>query len=108
MGGACERTFFSLYPTIKKEAETEEGVWLRKTLFAASIVHSVLTMGCLAIVGFMPMLFNMLQACWSYSCYLTLREREVWVYMVILFLQLFYLVLHLLGFGDGIGTDSTF
>ena len=108
MGGTCERTFFSLYPTILKQPETEQGVWLRKTLLITCVVHFCLTLASLAIIGFWPMTLNLLQTCWSYSCYLTLREREVWFYLILLFIQAFYLVLHLLGFGDDTGDDSAF
>ena len=42
---------------------------------------------CLAIVGFIPMLLNIANAAWAYSCYLTLRERELGVYFIILVVQ---------------------
>ena len=45
---------------------------------------------CLAIVGFVPMLLNIGNAAWAYSCYLTLRERELGVYFVILIGQVVY------------------
>ena len=39
---------------------------------------------CLAVVGFIPMLANFLLSCWSYSCYLTIREKEIVIYLVLL------------------------
>ena len=42
----------------------------------------------IAIVGFIPMLINILNAAWAYSCYLTLREREIIFYFILLFLSL--------------------
>ena len=65
-------------------AFTEEGRWLRTCTCIATIIHTLLYLLCLAIVGFLPMILNILNAAWAYSCYLTLRERELAVYFVIL------------------------
>ena len=66
----------------------------------ACLLHFGLSITALAIIGFMPMIFNFLQCAWAYSCYLTLREREIWTYLVILFIQTFYCILHMFGVGD--------
>ena len=64
----------------------------------------------LAIIGFWPMFFNLLESLWAYSCYLTLREREVWVYLALLLIQILVMIFHSLGLSDnkGPGNDGTF
>ena len=66
----------------------------------ATIIHFVLVLLSLALIGFKPMVFNLIQTMWSYSCYLTLRERECVVYLVILALQVTYCVTRILGLGE--------
>ena len=100
MGNTCGRCIFWLYPSTKKTAFTEEGLWLRKMLALGVFIHSGLALTCLAIVGFTPMMINLLQAAVTYSCYLTLREREVWVYVFLLFCQVISCVLTLCGVGE--------
>ena len=78
------RVFFALYPSSKKEAHTEEGHWLRRMCAVATFVHFGLTVLGLAMIGFGTMIMNFLLSCWAYSCFLTLREREVWLYMIVL------------------------
>ena len=94
------RLFFALFPTTKKIAQTEEGHWLRRMLFIAAFCHFGLSIWALAIIGFWPMFFNLLQLTSSYSCYLTLRERQIWIYMIILVMQVIYLVCCLVGLDD--------
>ena len=101
MCGTLERLFFSLYPSSRKVAETAEGDWLRRMLFVAMIIHAGLAAWALALIGFVPMILNLLQLAWSYSCYLTLREREVLVYMILLLGQFIYNMCCLLGTHDG-------
>ena len=100
MGNCIEGFIFKLYPSSPKQVETEEGSWLRKTLGIATFVHFGLLVMCLAAVGFWPMLINMFQCMSAYSCYLTLREKQAWIYMFMIFIQTLYLVLHLLGIGE--------
>ena len=101
MGATIGRVFFSLYPSQKFQAFTEEGHWLRKVCLIATICHLSMTILGLALVGFQCMILNLLECLWMYSCYLTLREREVWVYMIILLILLTMNVLDLLGITDG-------
>ena len=54
----------------------------------------------LAMVGFMCMMFNALQLMIVYSVYLTLREREVWIYMLLLLVQTVLNILDVLGITD--------
>ena len=55
------------------------------------------------------MLLNLLECIWIYSCYLTLSEREVWVYMLLLFVTTLLNILDLLGITDSeTGKESSF
>lgn len=65
---------------------------MRKMLFLGLILHCALVFLCLAMVGFEPMLINLIQACWIYSCFLTLRERQVILYFALLAIQAFYAI----------------
>ena len=51
-------------------------------MLGCTICHWVLFVFSLCLVGFFPMIYNLLLAAWAYSCYLTLREREVVVYFI--------------------------
>ena len=75
----------------------------------ATLLHFTLVLLSLALIGFKPMVFNLVQVCWVYSCYLTLREREVVVYLLILAAQIIYCLTRILGIGDHHdGVNSTF
>ena len=102
----CNALFFKFYPSIKKEARNEESLWLRKMCLIATVIHFSLSILSLALIGFGPMIFNLLQTCWIYSCYLTLREREVAVYLFILLGQTIYCIFAILGVGEDPGTES--
>ena len=109
MGATVSRAFFVLYPSQKKQAFTEEGHWLRKMCLVATFCHAGLTILGLALVGFQCMLLNLLECIWIYSCYLTLSEREVWVYMLLLFVTTLLNILDLLGITDSEdGKESSF
>ena len=97
MCSTCERLFFWLYPSNMKQAETEEGFWLRRMLLFAVIVHAGLAVWALAIIGFVPMILNLFQLAIAYSCYLTLREREVITYLFMIVVQCIYNISCLLG-----------
>ncbi len=84
------RLFFSLYPSKRKEIPEDnvDGHTLRVMLLIATIAHSLLAFFCLAFVGFWPMIINVIQAAWAYSCYLTMREREIVLYLFLLCVQI--------------------
>ena len=107
MGNCGSSIFFKLYPSIKKSDKgIEEAAWLRKMCIVATFVHFSLSIMSLALVGFTPMIFNFLQTCWIYSCYLTLREREVMFYLFILLVQSAYCICRILGVGDDPSSES--
>ena len=82
-----ERTFFRLFPTKKKETENPNGEWLRCVMAIATFLHFGMALFCMALVGFPAMILNFIQSIWSYSVYLTLREREMILYIVALLAQ---------------------
>ena len=89
MSDCGARVFFYLYPSKRKEIPegNDDGEYLRVMLLIAIILHSGLAFFCLAFVGFWPMLINVIQAAFAYSCYLTMREREVVFYLFLLIVQ---------------------
>ena len=88
MCDTLEKWFFKLFPSQPKKPETPEGEWMRCMSFITCIVHNGMFVLCLALVGFGAMIFNFLQAVWIYSVYLTLREREMIVYLILLLGQI--------------------
>ena len=94
------KLFFTMWPRKQKEAHTQEGTWLRCACLVATIIHTLLYLLCIAIVGFLPMLINIGNAAWAYSCYLTLRERELGVYFFLLIVGVVVDVLALFGDKD--------
>ena len=100
MGATLERGFFSMYPSKKRECNSDEGIWLRRMCITASLLHFGLAILSLAIVGFVTMIINFIQCGSAYSCYLTLRECQIWVYLFFLFAQVLMSTLDLLGIGD--------
>ena len=78
------KIFMSLWPKNKKEIRTDAGHFLRCCMLVATVTNCLMYFVCIAIVGFLPMLLSILKAAWAYSCYLTLREREIAVYFIFL------------------------
>ena len=86
---AClERAFFRLFPTTRKETTNPNGEWLRCINCIATLMHFGMALFCMALVGFPAMILNILQCIWSYSVYLTLREREMCLYLLALLAQI--------------------
>ena len=56
---------------------------MRSCMGYAVIVHSFLFTGCLALVGFWPMFYNLFLAIWTYSCYLCVRELYILGYAIL-------------------------
>ena len=59
-------------------------------MLGITLVHGLLFVFSLTFVGFLPMFYNLILTSWCYSCYLTLREREIIVYflMIVVFFTL--------------------
>ena len=84
----CKKIFFRLYPNKLKPADTHQGLYLRKVLRVLTFLHVLFFFVCLTIVGFLPMLSELGLSAWCYSCYLTLKEWQVILYMLFLFIGL--------------------
>ena len=80
---------------------------MRKICCIATIVHISLSAFDLAFVGFQNMILNLLQGTLIYSSYLTLRNREIWIYFIVLLGQVVYTLLDVLGIGDGDAAEGT-
>ena len=89
MSDCGARVFFYLYPSKAKTIPegNEAGEYLRIMLLIALALHAGLAFFCLAFVGFWPMLINVIQAAFAYSCYLTMREKEIIFYLFLLLVQ---------------------
>ena len=81
-----EKCFFWFYPSKKKEipADHDTAIWFRCLALISTVVHFGLLIFCLAFVGVYPMIFNLLQCFFVYSVYLTVRETEMVVYILLL------------------------
>ena len=84
MGNHIARAFWCLYPNELKPFYTPEGKAIRGAFKALTIIHVVMFVFCLTMVGFVPMLYNLGLSSWAYSCYLTLREREIIIYFILI------------------------
>lgn len=80
------------YPSEAKKPLTPNGRRVHKTMICACTIHIILFLFSFAVVGFNSMMLNLVMACWTYSIYLTLREKQT----------IFYLLLLLLGTVEGI------
>ena len=82
----CVRIFkkvmHKMYPPVPKIAWTTQGKWLRTMVGFFCIMHVIFFVVALAITGFGPMMASMFLSIWSYSCYLTLREWTVILYIL--------------------------
>ena len=96
-----QRCFFGFYPSTKKETQNKKwGDWMRCVCLIATVLHFVLIVFCLAFCGFGPMIFNFFQCMFVYSVYLTLREREMIGYLLLLVGQIVYCTTKLMGGDD--------
>ena len=55
---------------------------MRSSMGYAVVIHLLLFTGCLGLVGFWPMFYNLVLATWTYSCYLCIRELYIIAYVV--------------------------
>ena len=109
MGNWGARVFFYLYPTNKKELpeENKAGHWMRCVMMICVFVHFSLAFFCLAFVGFWPMIINLLQSANAYSAYLTMRERAIVFYLVLVCVQVVTEFLNLFSSDDSQGDQGS-
>ena len=77
------------FPGKMKRARTHEGDKLRWYVGATVFGHCIFFFVSLAIIGFIPMIENLLFAAWIYSVYLTLREWLLILYMIALIFTMY-------------------
>ena len=87
-----------MYPNKAKPADTYQGLYLRKVLRWLTVLHVSFFFVCLIIIGFLPMLNELGLACWAYSTFLTLKEWQVILYMLFLFLGIVFGFLNIFAF----------
>ena len=80
---------------------------MRYAMLAVTILHILGFALALAMVGFWPMLYNGILAAWAYSCYLTLREKEILFYFVLLIACFVFTLLRLGGTTSSSTTGTT-
>ena len=80
----CNKVFFKLYPPSAKSIKNPEGQTLRIYFKIALILHIVLFIISLCMVGFEPMLWEIVLLAIAYSCYLTVREYMCIFYIMVL------------------------
>ena len=89
-GGICFRIFKKIFnkmwPSKPKQLYTNQGRWLRKMALLFMVLDFMFFVFSLAVVGFEPMLYDLLLGVLGYSVYLTVRE---WVTMLYLAGKLF-------------------
>lgn len=79
-----EKLFFTWYPASAKTPQTAQGRRVRKSMVLACVIHIILFLFSFAVVGFNSMLLNLIMAAWTYSITLTLRERQMVFYLLVL------------------------
>ena len=62
----------------------ETATWFRCLALISTFVHFGLLIFCLAFVGAYTMIFNLAQCFFVYSVYLTVRETEMIIYILLL------------------------
>ena len=93
----CRRLFFYLYPSNGKPTPTPEGEWMRRVILFCLIGHIVFFIVSLCLIGFIPMMNEVMFICWSYAVYLCLREWEILLYMFALVMSIIYGVYNMVG-----------
>ena len=71
-----------MYPAKPKVVYTPQGRWLRGMITMSALLDYCFFVFALALVGFKPMLADMILAFWGYSVYLTLREWSIILYCI--------------------------
>lgn len=80
----AKRVFNRLYPSRPKQTDTLEGDNLRRAIGWSCFLHWFFFLASLTFIGFTSMITQIILGIWSYSCYLTLREWQTIIYMVIM------------------------
>ena len=79
--------FFKLYPNKLRDSSTDEGKALRWLLGVLTYLHILFFMISLTAIGFVSMITELMYGSWAYSCYLTLNECQILIYMIALLIN---------------------
>jgi len=79
-----KKVFTKLFPYNSVITFTGWGKKLKQYLFAATIMHCLFIGISLALIGFEPTYYNILLALFAYSCYLTLNNCTICLYVTFL------------------------
>ena len=85
---AFRKLFIYLYPAQNKNTYTKEGDSLRCQILAALVLHTIFAIISLAFIGFEPMIVNMWLMILCYSCYITIRDCTIVLYLICLCLAI--------------------
>ena len=84
-----QKLFTFFFPGRMKKTKTNQGAHLRWLMGATVFGHCMFFFISLAIIGFVPMIENLMFAAWTYSIYLTLREWLLITYMIALLVAMY-------------------
>ena len=71
-----------MFPAVPKQVFTRQGAWLRSMAKVFMVLDFAFFVFTLALVGFQPMILNLVLGVLGYSLYLTLREWIVILYCI--------------------------
>jgi hypothetical protein len=100
MSNIFGRCFFKFYPSRTKHADTQAGVSLRRVLGVSLFLHICFFITALTAIGFKVMLLEIFFVSWVYSCYLTLHEWAIVVYLITLVFGITHGFLSIFAFTD--------
>ena len=99
MSDILNKIFFTLYPDHPKRTSNEEGVHLRSTIKVCCILHIFFFVAALTLMGFLTTMTELGFSLWSFSCFLTLREWSIIIYMIMLLFSAIYGILNIFTIG---------
>jgi uncharacterized membrane protein len=79
------RWFYRLYPREAKYSDNQEGDWLRRNFAIITFLHAVFFVVSIVYIGFESMISEIFFGCFAYSCYLTLKQPFIMLYLTLLF-----------------------
>ena len=94
------RCFFKFYPSQPKHADTQAGLRLRRALLVSLIMHACFFVLALTYIGFYVMVMEIFFVSWVYTCYLTLHEWAIVVYLFALVIGMIHGVFSVIDYED--------
>merc|ERR1711998_331190 len=87
----CTKTIFSkMYPRKEKKTWTRQGSWLRKLIKICLWCHITFTLFNFLWVGFTGFFVNLMLTFWCMSCYYTLNQCSIIIYIVFLIMAIIF------------------